>query len=364
MDRTRIGVIGLGPNAQTTHLPALASFDDVELVALCDTDSDRLETVGRRYAVDSLFTSHQEMLEKVSLEGVSVVTAVAAVGPVAEDCLGAGIKTLVEKPPGVTLKDSQRLKEAAKAGNTWGMVAFNRRFAPLVQEAKRLVEAEGPVLSIITEFHPFMGTALPPSWKASLQPLVRLTLLQRSVSQKSVLPNFEYYRKVGLSEEALRHFHAAQSIHSVDLMHFLGGRVREVHGAIYSPLTPYGDSFNAMIRFESGAIGQLICNYSSPTRIERAQIYGNGIAAILEGVPPTARPPYSFAEVKVYRGQIKHTITSERDDSIWNAGFTQENRYFVDCIQNDRFPVLPAADLDEAVRTMEIIDAVLTQSGR
>ncbi len=331
MDRTRIGVIGLGPNAQTTHLPALASFDDVELVALCDTDSDRLETVGRRYAVDSLFTSHQEMLEKVSLEGVSVVTAVAAVGPVAEDCLGAGIKTLVEKPPGVTLKDSQRLKEAAKAGNTWGMVAFNRRFAPLVQEAKRLVEAEGPVLSIITEFHPF---------------------------------NFEYYRKVGLSEEALRHFHAAQSIHSVDLMHFLGGRVREVHGAIYSPLTPYGDSFNAMIRFESGAIGQLICNYSSPTRIERAQIYGNGIAAILEGVPPTARPPYSFAEVKVYRGQIKHTITSERDDSIWNAGFTQENRYFVDCIQNDRFPVLPAADLDEAVRTMEIIDAVLTQSGR
>ena len=326
MDRVRIGVVGVGPNAQVSHLPVLNSFKDVDIVALCDIDEDMLQNAGRQWNVKDLFTSHHDMIERTALDGISVVTAVSAVGLVAGDCLKNGIKTLIEKPPGITLKDTKMLLEAANEGRTWGMVAFNRRFVPLVTESKSLIEAEGPIISIITEFHPF---------------------------------NFEHYREAGISEEALRHFHAAQSIHAVDLMHFLGGPVKEVTGEMYSPLSPYGDSFNAMLRFESGAVGHIICNYSSSTRMERAQIFGNGITVVLEGSHPTGPIPYTFEMAKLYKGNLRNIITSETKDSCWNAGFVQENRFFIDCIKHERPPRLPAADLEEAVRTMEIIESVV-----
>ena len=62
---------------------------------------------------------------------------------------------------------------------------------------------------------------------------------------------------------------------------------------------------------------------------------------------------------KLYKGNLRNIITSETKDSCWNAGFVQENRFFIDCIKHERPPRLPAADLEEAVRTMEIIESVV-----
>ena len=40
-------------------------------------------------------------------------------------------------------------------------------------------------------------------------------------------------------------------------------------------------------------------------------------------------------------------------------GTIEQARYFLDCVKNDRPISLPAANLDEAVKTMELADAVL-----
>lgn len=43
-------------------------------------------------------------------------------------------------------------------------------------------------------------------------------------------------------------------------------------------------------------------------------------------------------------------------------GWWDQDRYFVDCVRDRRPPAYPASDLDDAVRTMELIDAIRMQA--
>ena len=61
--------------------------------------------------------------------------------------LERGIPLLLEKPPGETVAEVDRLIAAAERGGRTvpHQVAFNRRFAPLVRELRRRIEEAGPL---------------------------------------------------------------------------------------------------------------------------------------------------------------------------------------------------------------------------
>jgi hypothetical protein len=42
------------------------------------------------------------------------------------------------------------------------------------------------------------------------------------------------------------------------------------------------------------------------------------------------------------------------------SGTEEQNRYFLDCIKADRPVSLPAANLDEAIKTMQLAEAILS----
>ena len=54
---TRIGMIGAGSMANRVHYPSLASFDDVEIAAICDIDAARLQDDGGPVRRGSVATS-------------------------------------------------------------------------------------------------------------------------------------------------------------------------------------------------------------------------------------------------------------------------------------------------------------------
>ena len=58
LDRVRVAMIGAGSMANNVHYPSLASFDDVEIAAICDLDTTRLQRDGgqirRRAALHEL----------------------------------------------------------------------------------------------------------------------------------------------------------------------------------------------------------------------------------------------------------------------------------------------------------------------
>ena len=41
LEKVRVGMIGAGSMVNRVHYPSLASFDDVEIAAICDLDGNR-----------------------------------------------------------------------------------------------------------------------------------------------------------------------------------------------------------------------------------------------------------------------------------------------------------------------------------
>ncbi len=125
----RIAFIGCGGIAQT-HYPALKDMPDVEVVAGCDIDTDRLEAVKTKWGVDATFTDWKKMLKEVKPDAVTICTPNGVHFAPAIDALNAGCHVIVEKPMAMTPAECQKMIDTAKKNNKKLAVGFQYRYHP------------------------------------------------------------------------------------------------------------------------------------------------------------------------------------------------------------------------------------------
>ena len=257
--------------------------------------------IGRRYERIG------EMLEDAPLDAVLVNVPPHLNAAAAMVCLEAGVDTLVEKPPGLHVAETRALRAAAARSGARCMVGLNRRFNPLIAEAGRRVAERGPVVTVVGEFH------------------------------KNLV---EIERQGRIAEPTLGRFFYETPIHALDCVRWLAGApVRAVHSFSQRAVSRHRDAFGAMMQFHNGCIVHLVANITSGARLERYEIHGAGISAYLEGVK---------------RGHlvVDGEVTELAGDGA--SSTLEQDRYFLDCVRNDRPIGPPACDLDEAVATMEL----------
>lgn len=115
MERTRIGIVGLGTIAQTIHLPILSKVQDAEILAVCDLDRGKAEFVAKKYNIRRAYSDYEEMLAReTDIVGVDVCTSTFTHREVALAALEAGKDLLVEKPLARTQKEAIDIAQAAK----------------------------------------------------------------------------------------------------------------------------------------------------------------------------------------------------------------------------------------------------------
>jgi predicted dehydrogenase len=330
MEKLRIGVIGAGRISAGSHLPCLTAFADVEVV-LCEVNDARLQLVADRFGIRETRSDYREMLARDRLDGAFVLTPPAATYGVSKDCLAAGVPTLMEKPPGMSTAETRDLRDTAKRTGTKGMVAVNRRFQPMLNQAREMIEENGQIAVIVAEFYHY---------------------------------SLALYRSLGSPEESLASVITPGAIHTIDLIRYLGGDVTSVHAYADHYFDRHADSFTALLRFEGGATGLLNYNLTSPVRIEKVSFHGRQASAFLVGLADSC---------VVHKGDLTYDLTNvkridpsspEWSDKPYNAyinGWWHQARFFVDCIRDDRQPAFPASNLDDAVKTMELIDMIGAQ---
>jgi predicted dehydrogenase len=62
MPPVRVGVIGCSRMGHTTHIPAYENPES-RLVAICDTDEDKLRKAVDKYGVQDRYREYKELLE-------------------------------------------------------------------------------------------------------------------------------------------------------------------------------------------------------------------------------------------------------------------------------------------------------------
>lgn len=143
---TRAAVIGCG-DVSIIHFEALATMDDVELVAVCDTDPGRLAAAQAAHGVPG-FGDHLSLIAEAAPDVVHVCTPHSEHASVAIDCLDAGVNVIVEKPLAHTLDEGRRLVEAAERSSAKIGVCYQNRYNATAQAMHRLLASGtlGPVL--------------------------------------------------------------------------------------------------------------------------------------------------------------------------------------------------------------------------
>ena len=155
--RLGIGVVGLGWMGQAhsrslRRIPML--FDDrefdVDLVVCCDADPARAERAVADLGFRRTVPSWEGVVDDPDV-GVVVITAPNMIHvAVIEAAAAAGKHIFCEKPVGGTPEQTVRAARATRTAGVVTGVGYNYRWAPLVVEAKRLVD-DG-VLGTITNY--------------------------------------------------------------------------------------------------------------------------------------------------------------------------------------------------------------------
>jgi predicted dehydrogenase len=143
MEKVKIGVVGLGWIAQTIHLPVLTKLPDAEVVAVCDLDPSKAQSVARKHGVKRFYRGFEEMLRtEQDMVGVDICASTFAHKEIALAALEAKRDILVEKPLARTLKEAQEILASAQKNERRVMVGMNNRFRPDAMILKSFIEGK------------------------------------------------------------------------------------------------------------------------------------------------------------------------------------------------------------------------------
>ncbi len=151
MSRFRVGIIGCGRPLRTegatgygmSHWHALGyeRSPECEIVALADVRIENARAFQERHGGERLYEDYHEMLEKESLDIVSVCTWPHLHAEMVIAAADAGVRAVhCEKPMAPTFGEARRMVEVCEARGTQLSFNHQRRFMPQYREAKRLLE--------------------------------------------------------------------------------------------------------------------------------------------------------------------------------------------------------------------------------
>jgi len=148
-DRVRIGLIGAGLFAQSTHVPNIAKIPNAELSAIASRRGPSAVTAAKRAGAPMATTDYRELLDDPDIDAVIIATRHNLHAQLAVEAAKAGKHVFVEKPLALTAEDCEAVAEAVTESGVLLAVGFNRRYSPHARLAKRLLaECAGPKMMV------------------------------------------------------------------------------------------------------------------------------------------------------------------------------------------------------------------------
>lgn len=132
-------LIGCGFFARN-HLHAWQQLPDVEIVALCDRDAERLTTTAAEFGIARTYNDAAELLRTEALDFVDIATTVGSHRALVEMASAARVPVVCQKPFAPTLADAQAMVSACRAAGVPLMVHENFRWQTPIQAVRRVLD--------------------------------------------------------------------------------------------------------------------------------------------------------------------------------------------------------------------------------
>ena len=135
----RVGIIGLGIGRM--HIEGWRQHPGTQVVAIADTDAERLNAVGEQFGIAARYTDALTMMAAEKLDVVSVCTPNKFHKDLSIAALESGSHVLCEKPMAMNAAEGRDMLRAAERAGKRLMINFSYRFSAQSQALKAQKDA-------------------------------------------------------------------------------------------------------------------------------------------------------------------------------------------------------------------------------
>lgn len=141
--KIRYAVVGLGWFAQAAALPAFASAENSELVALVSDNPTKRTEVAKKYGIEDTYryAQYDELLSNGTIDAVYIALPNHMHCEYTVRAAQAGIHVLCEKPMAVTVAECEQMIAAAKENHIKLMIAYRLHLEAANMEAVEIVKS-------------------------------------------------------------------------------------------------------------------------------------------------------------------------------------------------------------------------------
>lgn len=332
-DRIGVGIVGSGFIAQT-HVDALRTVPDCKIVAIADVDEGRGKAFAQGNRVAGFYPGHQALLADPEVDAVVIGVPNCFHHDIAMDAFEAGKHVICEKPLALSLEDGERMVRTAEDKNLVLGYAEELCYVPKFIKAKEMMKSGGigrPYLVRQCEKH--AGPYSPWFWK---------------------------------EEEAGGGILMDMGCHSISCIHWILGkpRVKSVYAHmgtyLHNEITKEEDHVIILMEFEDGTVGQAEASWALKGGMDSTlEIFGTeGVvyADLLKGMGLKAFSENGFPGM----WEPNQGWVHPDHDWLWNNGYPQEDRDFIECMRTGAAPVQNGKD---GLDILEVILAAYHSAG-
>ncbi|WP_308722086.1 Gfo/Idh/MocA family protein [Paenibacillus polysaccharolyticus] len=327
MLNSKLCFIGAGFHASTNIYPA-AIEAGATIQAVATRNLERSRAALLRFGSSGQAYDHAgQMLKQETCDGVVVVAQPVDQTKLVLECIEAGKHVYVDKPLGWTAEEAAKVAQAADQGAVVVMVGFMKRYAPIYQKLKTLIDER-----TLGKVHSFQ--------------------MKFAVDSTPFCENEEQFMKLA-------------AIHMVDLMRYLFGEAMQVTGTTVRDGKHINQSISLI--FDEGVTGSAYFTGMSAWSRESESVlvtFEHGFALADEITKLTIH--------ESHKGDLLPWKSLEEHDSLYTPsgtpmsgayrdlylrGFVGEMRHFMSCCQTGAVPLSSARD---NVSTMALCDRILS----
>ena len=288
----RIAVIGTG-HLGKIHAKLYKETPGCSLEAICDTDSNTLDSVSKELGVLGV-SDYRKLYGKI--DAVSIVTPTKTHFKIAYDFLNNKIHTLVEKPFTLTTEEADKLIKIACANNLTLQVGHIERFNSAFNATRKIIK--DPKFIECHRLSPFPN---------------------RSLDVGAVLDIM---------------------IHDIDIiLGLVNSPIERIESVGVDVLTRFEDIANSRITFKNGCVANLTASRVSEEVMRKIRIFQKNTYISLD---------YNNAIAKVYRKELfkisKEDLPIEKEQPL-----KKELESFIDCVRNNKEPIVSGRVAREAL---------------
>lgn len=140
MSKVKVGIIGCGTIAKSSHIPAYLKNEDVEIVYLCDILPEKAERLKEKFGCGTVVTDYKQVLADPQIDAVSVCTPNHMHAQISIDAMRAGKHVLCEKPAGRTLDEVLQMQKVQHETGKILNIGVVNRFNDQVNRIRQFIQ--------------------------------------------------------------------------------------------------------------------------------------------------------------------------------------------------------------------------------